>query len=104
MTALAVWFGLRTSDSLSATQAGFTVISDHKIQVVWDVVDPEHKPISCTIIAMDIDRNVVGTKSVKLARSRYESTRYHQDLLTTSRAVTGTVSACSYLNSTSSGG
>lgn len=97
MTAFAVWFGMRQAQGIQANQAGFTVKSNSDVELQWDVVAPQHKPIECTLIAEDNQRNVLGTKTVKLAASKYTSTRYHADIATTDRPVTATVSSCSYL-------
>ena len=96
MAVLAAWFGLALSKNVSATQAGFSVKSDSLVEVRWDVVTPEKKPVTCRLIALDNSRNVVGTKVVNLAVSKFDSTRYTAEIKTTSRPVTATVDQCQY--------
>lgn len=96
MCALAAWWGISASKGVTANQAGFKVISNDRTQVTWDVITPKKKAVTCTIIAMDDRRNVLGTKTVSLKRSQYTSTRYTDTLRTTARAVTGTVQECHY--------
>lgn len=98
MTALAVWFGVSsTSNTINATQHGFKILGDDRIRVSWDVVPSEkNKPITCTLIALNDKRDVLGTKTVSLRPSPYTSTTYSDVVRTTSRAVSGTVRECHY--------
>lgn len=97
MSIFAAWFGLSASRGVDAKQAGFKVISDSEVKVIWDVVTLEEKaPVTCTLITMNDKRDVLGTKVVQLPKSEYKSTRYTQVVKTTSRAVTGTVKECHY--------
>lgn len=98
MTAFAVWFGLSaSSNTVTANQAGFKILGDDRIQVSWDVIPSErNKPITCTLIALNDKRDVLGTKVVQLKASSYRSTRYEDVVRTTSRAVSGTVKECHY--------
>lgn len=98
MSALAIWFALSaTSHTVTANQAGFTINGDDRVTVRWDVIPSERdKPITCTLIALNDKRDVLGTKTVSLAPSSYRSTRYEDVVRTTSRAVSGTVKECHY--------
>lgn len=98
MSVFAAWFGISaSSNTVTANQAGFKVISDDRIEVRWDVIPSErNRAITCTIIALNDKRDVLGTKQVELKPSPYRSTRYSDVLRTTSRAVSGTVKECHY--------
>lgn len=98
MTAFAVWFGLQwTSHTVTANQHSFKVIGDDRVQISWDVIPSDkNKPVTCTLIALNDRRDVLGSKTVQLKPSPYDSTTYTDTLRTTSRAVSGTVKECHY--------
>ncbi|WP_074046511.1 DUF4307 domain-containing protein [Dermacoccus nishinomiyaensis] len=98
MTAFCIWFGIQwTSNTVTANQHGFKVLSDDRIQVSWDVIPSDKdKPVTCTLIALNDRRDVLGSKSVSLKPSPYDSTTYTDIVRTTSRAVSGTVKECHY--------
>ena len=96
MSAIAAWFGISASEGVKFSQAGFKVLSPAEVRVSWDVVTPKKKPVTCTLIAMNDRRDVVGTKIVDVPASQFTSTRYTNVLKTTQLAVTGTVKECHY--------
>ncbi|TWP36199.1 DUF4307 domain-containing protein [Leekyejoonella antrihumi] len=94
--AVAVWFGISSTRGVSWSDAGFNIVGNTRVDVTFDVIHQNGKPVTCTLEALDLQHGQVGQTTVDLPASTYSSTRYTRTVHTVAKAVTGTVDSCSY--------
>ncbi len=94
--ALAVWFGISATRGVSWADAGYRIVNSSRVDVTFDVIHQNGRPVKCTLEALDIKHAQVGEVTVKLPPSDYDSTRYTRTVKTVAKAVTGTVTHCAY--------
>ncbi len=96
MSAIAIWFGIAASSGVQWSDAGHDIISDTKVEVTFDVINQNGRPVSCVLEAQDNNHRQVGVVTVDLPASNLDVVRYRRTLRTVTQAVTGTVDKCSY--------
>lgn len=96
MTAFATWFGIAASGGVQWSDAGHDIVSDTQVQVTFDVINQNGRPVTCTIEAQANDHSQVGVATFALPASDKGVVRYTRTLRTVTRAVTGTVDTCHY--------
>ncbi len=92
--ALATWWGVSASRGISWEQAQNKVVSKTQVDVTFDVINQNGKPVTCTLIAYDLNHTQVGKVDVQLPGSTFQSTRYTRSVRTAAPAVTGMVDHC----------
>ncbi len=95
-SAIAVWFGISATRGVSWADAGYHIVDSSRVDVTFDVIHQDGKPVKCTLEALDIKHAQVGEVTVKLPPSEHPSTRYTRTVKTVAKAVTGTVEHCTY--------
>jgi hypothetical protein len=85
----------RTSD-VATQERGFVVVSDQRVDVVFDVRSPEDQTAWCLVRARSADGAEVGALFVSITRKPADPQplRLQQPLETSARAVTGEVVRC----------
>ncbi|MEO8850174.1 MAG: DUF4307 domain-containing protein [Allobranchiibius sp.] len=96
MSAMAIWFGIAASGGVQWSDAGHDIVSDTRVEVTFDVINQNGRPVSCVLEAQDNNHSQVGVTTVDLPASNRGVVRYIRTLSTVTRAVTGTVDSCSY--------
>ncbi|MFC6714965.1 DUF4307 domain-containing protein [Branchiibius cervicis] len=92
----AIWFGLSATKGLAWSDAGHNVVSDARVDVIFDVTNQGGRPVRCTLEALDNNHGQVGVLQVDLPASDLTTTRYTRSVATVSRAVAATVDSCEY--------
>lgn len=92
--ALSVWWGVSASRGISWAQAQTKVVSPTRVEVTFDVINQNGKPVTCTLIAYDVHHTQIGKVDVRLPGSSFQSTRYTRSVQTAAPAVTGMVDHC----------
>ncbi len=95
-TLVAIWFGISATKGVQWSDAGHQVVSDTQVQVTFDVIHQDGRPVSCTLEAQDESHGQVGVLTVQLPADSRDAVRYTRTLRTVTRAVTGTVDSCRY--------
>lgn len=93
-SALAIWWGVSATRGISWSPVSVRVAGPHQVDVTFDVVDQNDRPVSCTLVAYDLQHATVGSTTVDLPASNYQSTRYTRSVRTIAAAVTGEVTHC----------
>lgn len=88
------WFSSSTFNPVSFEVVSFEVVDEWQIRIEFEVSSPVGTELSCDLQALDSSFGVVGHKTVSLAPSPSELTRYSVDLRTTGTAVSGVVDIC----------
>lgn len=91
---LAIWFGISATAGITWNDAGHHVIDDRRVQIRFDVNDPDRGPVQCTVVALSDQHAVVGRRTVDLPASTYDSTRHTTTIRTAERAVAVQVDQC----------
>ena len=93
--ALATWLALaNTLGQVTWDVTGYKVVDDATVTVDFDVHRPSHTAVTCRVTALDSRFGTVGTLDVPVPGSTQGSVHERVTVRTTSRAVTGTVKAC----------
>ncbi len=93
-TTLVGVFSLVTYSPLSYKDVGYRVESDQSIWVDFEVTAPKGSAVLCDVQALNNQFAVVGFKSVQLAPTEQDVSKYSIRLNTTELAVTGLVDSC----------
>lgn len=94
MTAVVVWWGLRTSvGAVRPEVVAYAVESDQQMRLDYRMVRPEATPVLCTLTALDDRKGAVGTVTDLVPAGDRQVTR-SVTIRTTHRAVTGVVTSC----------
>lgn len=80
---------------ISVSTVKYSTIDDRRISLTFDLArnDPS-TPVNCTLIALDIDRNVVGEVDLPVPPSDRAESRITADIATRLRAVAASVERC----------
>lgn len=78
----------------TASQVGFDVVDDSRVQVIFDVTKPEQATASCTLEALNEGYGQVGIVDVTIGPRDHHTTRVTTDIATTELATTGVVREC----------
>lgn len=99
MAALAVWFGVSaTAGKVHWYNGGFEVVSDEQVEIRFDVRRDPSRAVECQLHALDAKHARVGTGSVVVPPTEKSPSRHIESLRTVSRATTGYVDSCSYVD------
>lgn len=93
-TTLVGVFSLITYNPISHKDVGYSVESEQRIWVEFEVTAPVGSAVRCDVQALNNQFAVVGFKTVKFAGGRQEVSKYSVSLNTTELAVTGLVDKC----------
>jgi hypothetical protein len=93
-TTLVAVFSLITYNPISHKDVGYSVESEQRIWVEFEVTAPVGSAVRCDVQALNNQFAVVGFKTVKFAGARQEVSKYSVSLNTTELAVTGLVDKC----------
>lgn len=96
LAGVATWLALaNTVGQVTWTVTGYRV-SDTSTVVDFDVHRPADKVVTCAVTALDEGFGTVGSTSVTVPASTDRSVHQRVTIRTTTRAVTGTVSTCTF--------
>ena len=90
-----VWAGLGQARSdVRASDVGFRVVSDQRVDVTYDVGKDPDRTAVCTLQALDRGKGTVGLAQVETGPTRARVTRTTAIVRTSALAVTGIVREC----------
>ena len=95
LVAAYVLFARYTGRTATAAVLGFTVVSDTRVDVRFEVSKPASATTYCVVRARDNDGAQVGAASVRVGPASTGTIRQTYQLGTTGRANTGEVDGCS---------
>ncbi len=78
----------------AASQVGFDVVDDSRVQVIFDVTKPEDATAVCTLEALTEGYGQAGILDVRIGPQEHHTTRITVDIATTELATTGVVREC----------
>ncbi len=95
LVAAYVLFAWYTGRTATAAVLGFTVVSDTRVDVRFEVSKPESATTYCVVRARSNDGAQVGAAAVRIGPASTGTIRQTYQLVTTGRANTGEVDGCS---------
>lgn len=98
MTALAIWFGIAsTAGRVHWVNTGFNIVSDDQIDIRFDLRRDPTRAVVCDLHSLDEHHARVGTGQVEVPPGEASPSRHIESLRTVTRATTGYVDTCSYV-------
>ena len=89
------WGGLfAPASQVSATDAGTTTVSDHEVEVEFELTVPAGHTSSCALQALTSTFTIVGWRIVDFPASNLTTRSLTETVRTTERAVTGLIYRC----------
>ena len=95
LVAAYVLFARYTGRTATAAVLGFTVVSDTRVDVRFEVSKPASATTYCVVRARSSDGAEVGAAAVRVGPAKRGTSRQTYQLGTTGRANTGEVDGCS---------
>jgi hypothetical protein len=94
MVATTAWFAVANHSPISFTDVGFSVVSEYKVRVDFELQMPVGTVGYCNIQALSNSFGVVGHKQFEFGPFETETLRFSETINTTDLAVTGLVDEC----------
>jgi hypothetical protein len=95
-----LWVVIDSRSPVQWTDVGFHIVSDQRIDVVYDVHKDPGATVTCTLRALDVSKATVGTADVVIGPTTSDTTRRTDTVRTSALAVTGIVRTCAVTGST----
>ncbi|MGO1538002.1 MAG: DUF4307 domain-containing protein [Leucobacter sp.] len=97
--AVVLFGGWQQGSRVAFQDIGRDIVSDHQVDVRFEVSAPPHTPVVCAVQALSESKATVGWKIVEIPVSAERDHRVSTSVMTTFEATTGSVRECWILTS-----